>query len=73
MRNVLVSAFLLLTPACSPSESRSVEYFEAHLDEARALAAACAKGSSRGTECDNAAVAVKAAENRERFDRFRGK
>ena len=59
--------------ACGQNEPRSVQYFEAHLDEARAIVAQCRDGSKTGDECANANMAVQVADGRERFDRFRGK
>jgi hypothetical protein len=52
-------------------EPRSVEYFVAHVDEARRLVAGCRDGSARGEECTNAETAVKTEESKERFRRFR--
>ena len=58
--------------ACGPSEPRSVQFFEANLDEARTIVAACRDGSVRGGECANADYAVTRAESRERSRRFFG-
>ncbi|MGV1681684.1 EexN family lipoprotein [Sphingopyxis sp. NJF-3] len=63
----------LCISACGQPEPRSVQYFEAHLDEAREIVASCRDGSTKGDECSNAGVAVQVAEGRERFERFRGK
>ncbi|WP_337180593.1 hypothetical protein [Sphingopyxis granuli] len=63
----------MLLGGCAPGEPRSVQYFEAHLEEARAFAADCTNGTARGDECANAAVAIEAAEGRDRFKRFKGK
>ncbi len=68
----IVLAALCLT-SCSPRVARSVEYFEAHPDAAEAVIAGCTDGSVTGTECANASLAAKVAEDRERFKRFRGK
>lgn len=59
--------------ACGQNESRSVQYFEKHLDEARAVVADCESGGGRGAECEAAGTAVETAEAREKFKRFRGK
>ena len=59
--------------ACGQSEPRSTQYFEANMEEARKVAAACTDGSQTGTECSNADVAIQTVEGRERFERFRGK
>lgn len=74
----LLKRIMILLPglclaACGQSEPRSVQYFEAHLDEAREAVAQCRSGSTKGDECSNADVAVQVAEGRERFERFRGK
>jgi hypothetical protein len=66
----LVGLFL---SACGQGEPRSVQYFEAHLDEAREIVASCRDGSMTGDECANADVAVQVDDSRERFERFRGK
>lgn len=68
---ILFAAFPLA--ACGQSEPRSVQFFEANMEEARKVAAACTDGSQRGAECGNADVAIQTVEARERFERFRGK
>ncbi|UIJ44820.1 hypothetical protein LZK98_17445 [Sphingomonas cannabina] len=62
--------------AAAPSalaEARGMQYFAAHLDEARRIVAQCRDGSVRGDECANADAAVIAAEGREQTERFLGK
>ena len=59
--------------ACGQSEPRSVQYFEANIEEARSIAAKCKDGTERGAECANADIAVQTVEGRERFKRYRGK
>lgn len=54
------------------NEARGTQYFEAHIDEARQVVAACREGTMRGDECANAETAVVTVESRERFRRFRG-
>jgi len=49
-----------------------MQYFAAHLDEARQVVAQCAEGTARGDECANAEQAVIEAEGRERFKKFMG-
>lgn len=66
-------AMLALLAACWKAEPRSTPYFEAHLDEARELVAGCREGSVRGDECANADLAVRQADAKERFRKFRGK
>jgi len=39
---------------CNKPEARSVEYFAAHEDEAKAILADCTADKIRGEECDNA-------------------
>lgn len=73
MKKIGTALMATTLAACGASEPRSVEYFEAHLDEARAIVAACEKGESRGDECGNASIAVETADAKERFKRFRGK
>lgn len=72
LRNLTLAGLLAL-PACGQVEPRSVQYFEAHLDEAKTVVASCQQGSSSGDECANAGTAVKVDEDRKRFARFRGK
>lgn len=59
--------------ACSGSEPRSHPYFQANLEEARAVSANCQEGSSNEEDCANAGIAIKIDEDRKRFERFRGK
>ena len=72
MRNALVPMLVLLG-ACSSSEPRSTQFFEANIQEARAVIAACQDGSASGEECANADIAVQTVEGRERLKRFMGK
>ena len=58
--------------APTPAEPRGMQYFAAHLDEARQVVAQCAEGTARGDECANAEQAVIEAEGRERFKKFMG-
>ena len=58
--------------APAPAAPRGMQYFAAHLDEARQLVAGCRDGSVRGDECVNAEQAVVEAEGRERFKKFMG-
>ena len=58
--------------APTPAEPRGMQYFAAHLDEARQVVAQCAEGSVRGGECANAEQAVIEAEGRDRFKKFMG-
>ncbi|WP_422060805.1 EexN family lipoprotein [Sphingopyxis sp.] len=58
---------------CAEAEPRSIQYFEAHLDEARKIVANCQSGTPRSGECANAGVAVETADAKEKFKRFRGK
>ncbi|QEH78392.1 hypothetical protein EIK56_09585 [Sphingomonas sp. C8-2] len=58
--------------APTPAEPRGMQYFAAHLDEARQVVAQCAEGTARGDECANAEQAVIEAEGRERFKKFIG-
>jgi hypothetical protein len=60
-----------VTPAAPVSgEVRGTQYFVAHIDEARQVAAGCRDGSVRGGECataEEAIIKVDAAERRKRF------
>jgi len=58
---------------CAKPAPRSTQFFEAHIDEARRVDAACRSGSAAGDECGNAGVAVQEADAKERFKRFFGK
>jgi len=51
---LLVLTATLFLVACNKPEPRSVEYFGAHEDEAKAIIADCAADKVRGQECDNA-------------------
>lgn len=78
MRRLIVKRYPILAvgiqlAACGQNEPRSTQYFEANIEEARKVAAACADGAQRGAECANADVAIQTVEARERFERFRGK
>jgi len=58
--------------ACGQSEPRSTQYFKAHIDEARKIVNGCRDGTIRGGECDNADLAVKQADAKEKSRRFFG-
>lgn len=58
--------------AAAPSEARGTQYFVAHIDEARQVAAGCRDGSVRGGECANAEEAIIKVEAQERRNRFLG-
>lgn len=73
MRTPMVMMAGTALAACGESEPRSLEYFEKHPHEARAVIEDCESGVVRGAECGNAGTAVATAEARERFKRFRGK
>lgn len=65
-------------PAISPtaptfSEARGIQYFVAHVVEARRVVAGCRDGSVRGAECAIAAEAIIKVEAQERRKRFLGK
>lgn len=68
---IFLTAFQLAS--CGQSAPRSIQYFEANIEDARKIAAACADGSQTDAECANANVAIQTVEGRERFERFRGK
>ncbi|HET6523533.1 EexN family lipoprotein [Sphingopyxis sp.] len=72
MKKTLVPMLVILG-ACSASEPRSTQFFEANVQEARAVIAACKEGSASGEECANADIAVQTVEGRERLKRFMGK
>jgi hypothetical protein len=61
-------------PALAPAntEARGVQYFTAHIDEARRIAAGCQDGSVRGDECANAQQAVEAVDGKARLNKFLG-
>lgn len=58
--------------ACGQTEPRSTQYFEAHIEEARQIVDGCRDGTIRGGECDNADLAVKQADAKEKSRRFFG-
>ena len=70
---MLAIASVATLTACAEPEPRSVQYFEANLDEARDVVRSCTVGDMRGDECSNANVAVETAEGKAKFERFRGK
>jgi len=51
---------------------RGMQYFAAHLEEARQIVAGCRESTVRGDECANAEQAVTEAEGRDRFKKFMG-
>jgi hypothetical protein len=61
-----------LSAAQAPAAPRGVQYFAAHIDEARQVISGCSDGSVRGDECVYADQAVIEAEARERFKKFMG-
>jgi hypothetical protein len=77
LRPVILPATTIAVLSAKPSatsaqiDARGVQYFEANIDEARRIAAACRKGTVRGEECANAETALTAVESEERFRRFR--
>ena len=70
---MLAIASLATLTACAPPEPRSVQYFEANLEEARDIVKRCKAGDMGGDECSNANVAVETAAGKARFERFRGR
>lgn len=74
MKTQAIGTLLLGTAlaSCGKDEPRSRQYFEVHVDEAREVFAGCQDGSVRGGECDNAEMAVKRADAKERTKRFLG-
>lgn len=73
MKRHLILVLGIQLVACGQSEPRSMQYFEANIEEAQKVAADCTDGSQTGAECANADVAIQTVEGRERFERFRGK
>lgn len=55
-RAILGASLAAMLAACSPAP-RSASYFEAHPGEIDPVLAACAAGTQRGGECDNAGLA----------------
>lgn len=60
-----------LSSPAGPAAPRGTQFFEANIDEARRVAAACREGSIRGDECANAETAIITIDSKERFKRFR--
>lgn len=58
--------------SAAAAQARGAQYFEANIDEARQVVAACREGTARGDECASAETAVITVESKERFRRFRG-
>lgn len=67
---VIIAASIPSAPV--EAAPRAVQYFAAHLNEARRVVARCQAGSVRGDECVNADQAVTEAEGKERFRKFMG-
>ena len=63
----------VLPGATVTSEARGMQYFVAHIDEARRIVAGCRDGSVRGGECATADQAITRVEAQERQKRFLGK
>lgn len=74
MKTRTITAALLAAhlSGCAPSEPRSRQYFEAHIDEAREILDGCKEGSVRGAECDNAEYAVIRADAKAKSKKFWG-
>ncbi len=74
MKTQIIGIVLLgaTVTSCGKAEPRSKQYSDAHVDEAREVYAGCQDGSVRGGECDNAEMAVKRADAKERSKRFIG-
>ncbi|WP_066809766.1 hypothetical protein [Sphingomonas asaccharolytica] len=61
-----------LPGATVTSEARGMQYFVAHIDEARRIVAGCRDGSVRGGECATADQTISRVEAQERQKRFLG-
>lgn len=59
-------------PPAAPasSEAHGIQYFVAHIDEARQVVAGCRDGSVRGGECASAEEAIIKVDAQERRKRF---
>ncbi len=62
-----IIAVLMLT-GCNNDDSRSYEYFAAHLDDARSAVAECTSGSRTGDGCENAQLAVNDAKRHQEIE-----
>lgn len=63
------------SPRSAPAQSneaRGVQYFAAHVEEARRTVEGCRDGTVRGAECTNAEEAIIKVEAEERRRRFLG-
>jgi hypothetical protein len=60
---VVALATLLSVGGCTPPtlNPRGVDYYKAHADEAKTVAAECAAGTITGPNCDAAAQAIASA------------
>ncbi|WP_076605704.1 MULTISPECIES: hypothetical protein [unclassified Sphingobium] len=58
--------------ATASNQARGTQYFVAHIDEARQVAAGCRDGSVRGGECATAEEAIIKVDAQERRRRFFG-
>lgn len=67
---VLAPVFAAAMLSGCGEETKSVDYYKAHLDEARDLSARCVHNAAAGENCGNAAVAIRQSA-REQFDRDR--
>ena len=75
LRPVMTPTVVATAPAplaVAAEAPRSVQFFAAHLDDARRIVAGCRDGSVRGDECANADQAIVHAEGREHAAKFLG-
>lgn len=75
LRPVMMPVAITSVPAplaVAAEAPRSVQFFAAHLDDARRVVAGCRDGSVRGDECANADQAIVHAEGREHAAKFLG-
>jgi hypothetical protein len=61
----------LASPINATAAPRGTQFFEANINEAQRVVAACRGGTVRGDECVNAETAIITIESKERFKRFR--
>jgi hypothetical protein len=70
MNRVALTLLACAAGAACSGQPRSVSFFAAHLDVAKAVIAECQSGAHRGRECENAEAGVASAARDARMAEF---
>ncbi len=69
VRNALAIGLSIAACGCSPNRpARGVDYFKAHIEEARSVVAQCEKAATTGEECSTAQQAIASIRSDEMFN-----